>query len=303
MSISEKEFVNLESQIRGVGSIIMCFGILVNSAFIYTLWKRKFLHRSLFIFMMAFAISDAAACVSILILRTDALTLTSCKWMLFFYNIPWHLKSFLVMIVFIVITTKPDINRKSSVTTIVVLLLISFSFAVLQGLDGELIAYGPEDIVCVGSDEHYKIVTFTTLLLRVVLPVALLLGFYLINSTENRWKHMIQKSKMQQMMLIMLMIYLCVFTPFSISIQYHDLLRELLFGSDRHLETLLVIYAFQSIAYISMIYKPFLFFFMNDEFKMAIFAMIRHDNSDSVTFENKLSDEDVCNVDMTRHDV
>lgn len=291
--MSKAEFDKFDSFMRMMWSIFLCCGILINLALIYVIWSRKSLHRPLFMFMVCFAVCDAVGSFCAIFFWTITLafpfTFYSCKFIYFLKTIPRNFKPCLISIVFVVLLIRPDIGRRSSFIIIATLSVASVIFALPEGLDSDLKTYG-NSTICISSLTHHPFMTFMSLLMKLAIPATLLVGYFVITLTKNPWREMIQTSKMQQMSLAILSTYVICWTPFSVLHYFSDYFIVDVFDSNFY-QYVRVLHYSHTFAIVSLVYKPILLYLMNHEFKTAVNQIVRHENNQFETFENRMCDD------------
>lgn len=295
---NKEEFDKFDSLMRLLWSIFLCFGMFVNLAFVYTIWTKKSLHRPLFFFMASFAICDAVGSFCAIyfwtLVRFFPFSLHSCKSVYFLKSIPRNFKPILMSIVFVVLLTRPDISRRSSFIIIAALSIVSVVCALPEGLDSELKTYG-SNMICISSLTHHPFMTCMSLLMKIAMPATLLVGYFVITLTRNPWREMLQKSQMQQMMLMILSIYLICWTPFSVLHYFSEYFTTKVFDYNFY-KYVKYLHFSHTLAIVSLVYKPFLLYLMNHEFKTAVNQIIRRENNKFVTFENRMCSDDVAPI-------
>lgn len=272
--------------------IILCFGVFINLTLVCVIWSRKPLHRSLFFFMVCFAINDCVQNVCLILLWKESVQTThSCTLTYLLNSISWNFKPILISTVFVMFSTRPDVSKRNSLIIIAVILFVSVLFALPEGFDAKLntdiYGYHTE---CSSSLSDHPIIEFMSLLVILVIPVILLIGYSIIKCTTKCFLQTVVNSETQQMLLKMLIIYSICWTPYFI---FSNFVEKMDFTNVNEFFQILAV-VFYHVSYtlmaISTTYKPFLLYFMNQNFKVAVSQIIRSEPDSFVMFENLKTD-------------
>lgn len=267
---------------------------LINSILIYVIWTSKSLHKPLFIFMICIAICANVTISFEIIFKTDFHNLLpfkyrSCKLLRFFNSATWIFKPTLISTMFIVILVRPDISKRITKMIIAALGIVSVMLAVPAGIAAKIVPY-QNSTYCISGLYSHPYIMSLTIGLEIVLPLILLIGYFAITLTGNRCRKLIQKSQMTKLMLAILMIYLVCCTPLTID-RFFDLHFNVDWfrGSTNYVHFL----NFEiTLACISLAYKPILFYFTNGEFQEALNQLFKRENSQVMSFENQMCDDE-----------
>lgn len=277
--------------------VILCFGFLINLVLVYVISTRKSLHRSLFIFMASFAISDCVQNICMVLLWTESIQTThSCTLTYLLESITWNFKPILISTVFVTFSMRPDVSRRNSLIIIGVIFFMSVISALPEGFDAELKTdtYG-SDFICFSSLTNHPLVLFLSMLIIVAIPATLLIGYSIMKCTSKRFSETIGNSETQLMLIIMLIIYLICWTPYFIFSNFLEKL-DFIYVHDFQIFTHLLFKCMLTLMAISTIYKPFLLYLMNQKFKVVVNQIFRREPESFVMFDNQKNDNECTNI-------
>lgn len=296
MTNKDEEYNQFEIVIRSILSLFLCFGIFINSTLIYVVWTRKSLHQSLFIFMICFAVCDITESIHTIVSGSVSFLFPfgyhSCKLNYFLKTMPRIFKPLLLSIVFVVFVMRPNISRRSSFNIIKVLSILSVICALPETLDAEVRdkPFGNTATYCISILSNQPYMKIMLVAMQAGMPAALLIGYFVIKLSSDRWMEMKYLSNVQQLMLFILAIYIVCWTPYTITRLYNRFLERKIFV-DFH-DYLHLLHYTHFLASMSLMYKPFLLYCMNEEFKIEVNQIFNRENSEFVSFENPMSNDD-----------
>lgn len=288
---SQEEYAEFGALMKILLFILACFAIFLNSAQTYVILSKKLMQQPLFIFMFCFAISDILR--SFTMICTEAFLvfpfeLYSCKVIYSVFAIEQGFKPLLLSAVFVVYLIRPTISKNCSKIIIAVILVISVIIALPECYHSELFIYEySEGSKCKYPWDYQPTLETFKALVQVAIPLTLIIAYYVVKHMENPWRIYFKFSKVQNMVLIMITIYLICWIPaVVITLDFHSvrwIAPKVSF--DRHWIYFQFIHFSNHLASISMCYKPILLYIMNDEFKTAVKQVIRRDQTNFERFE------------------
>lgn len=288
---SEEDFDEFRSIMRVLLFIIASIAIFINSALIYVIWwSRRLLHQPMFIFMVCFAISDIIR--SFTMIFTGAMMyfpfeFYTCKFMYSMFAIENSFKPILLSAVFVILTVRPLISKRNSIITIAMILIGSIILAFPECYFSELVPY-IDGTMC-KNWQYQKVLAMLKVLIEIASPLMLIIAYFTIKYLEHPWKMYIQISKMQQMILIVVTTNTILWTPTLIG------LADLHFGrfltphdieSESYFIYYILLHSSSQLANITICIMPFLLYFMNQEFKLAVNKILRR--GDDTNFRDEL---------------
>lgn len=295
--LPEEEFDEFDTIMRKTWAISAIFIISINSALVYVVWSRKSLHHSFFVFMVCFAVCDIYNGFWLIFTWTSTFVSSPimyplCKLTYYMGSTERLFKAFMISIVFVVMSIKPNISTRRSLNVIAILSIACAIFAIPEGLDVELIPYIDDKLYCLSLLSYHPIVKFLFLVLKCFIPASILIGYFVMTSTRNQWREKLTCSKMQKIMLIFLAIYLICWMPFLILQNFENYFTRDNFSVLHFYRYWYILFHLYTFATLSMVYKPFLLYFMSDEFNLAVNQILRPENNGFVSFENRICDDD-----------
>lgn len=259
---------------NSIYNILVCFTMVINMVLFFVIWSKKLHHQPLFIFMVSFAVCDIdngiCMIVSTIMHEMSWTDIYACTILNLFESLAMNCKPILLTAVFVVLSTQKNISRRSAFIMIAVASAISVICIAPEVIETKLITDTEHHSYCYSELSLHPMMLFVFFITKVGIPGFLLIGYFIVTLTNNRWRAIIQKSNVQKMMTIMLIIYTICWTPFAIVHVFDEYVNELV--NERHV---IILNTCNMFALITMAYKPFLLYAMNDEFKSTVNQILR----------------------------